>query len=90
MRVVSLPSEKVPAPPSPNWMLAFSSSSPVAEKCSTARTRSARAGPRSSTRGAKPCWASASAAKSPAGPSPQTTGRLCSRSVPGVRTNCAS
>ena len=51
MRVVSLPSEKVPAPPSPNWMLAFGSSAPAAKKRSTAATRFSRAGPRSSTSG---------------------------------------
>ena len=88
MRVVSLPSEKVPAPPSPNWMLAFSSSSPAASNRCTACTRRSRSGPRSSTRGRYPDRASSKAANSPAGPSPTTTGRWASGACPRGKRNC--
>ena len=52
MRVVSLPSEYAPAPPSPNWMLQSGSSAPPPQKASTAASRSSRLPPRSSTTGA--------------------------------------
>ena len=52
--VVSLPSEKVPAPPSPNCTLHSGSSSPEAQKRSTASARSSTGRPRSSTRGGTP------------------------------------
>lgn len=81
------PSEKVPAPPSPNWILALGSSWPVAEKCSTACTRCSSAGPRSSTMGRYPWRASSSAANSPAGPNPQTTGRQRRGLPPGCRVS---
>ncbi len=54
MRVVSLPSEKVPAPPSPNWALALGSSTASFHRPATARTRSAMGAPRSSTMGSMP------------------------------------
>ena len=52
MRVVSLPSEYAPAPPSPHWMLQSGSSAPPPQKASTAASRSSRLPPRSSTTGA--------------------------------------
>ena len=86
-RVVSLPSEKVPAPPSPNWRLADGSKRPVCSNRSTAATRCSSAGPRSSTMGRYPCRASSSAANSPAGPRPQTTGRSASGAAPTGKSN---
>ena len=49
-RVVSFPSEKVPAPPAPNWTLLTGSSCPVCQNVSTSFTRWARSRPRSTTR----------------------------------------
>ena len=73
--VVSFPSENVPAPPSPNWTLEFSSSRPVAKKRCTSAVRVSTSCPRSSTIGRSPARASVSAAKKPAGPNPAITGR---------------
>ena len=87
MRVVSLPSENVPAPPSPNWMFASGCKTPVCSKAFTAAARFSMAGPRSSTRGAKPACASTSAANSPAGPSPHTTGLAASGAAPRGMVN---
>ena len=72
--VVSLPSEKVPAPPSPNCTLEVVSSTPVAQKRSTSAVRSSTGRPRSSTMGMTPFRAKKRAANSPAGPMPTTTG----------------
>lgn len=72
--VVSFPSEKVPAPPSPNWTLEAGWSSPVCQNRSTRRVRSSTGAPRSSTMEGSPLRARYSAAKSPAGPMPTTTG----------------
>ena len=72
--VVSLPSEKVPAPPSPNCTLEEGSSTPVAQNCSTSTVRSSTGRPRSSTMGGRPFRARNRAANSPAGPMPATTG----------------
>ena len=47
--VVSLPSEKVPAPPSPNWTLEAGLSTPVDQNRSTSAVRSSTGRPRSST-----------------------------------------
>ena len=75
MPVVSLPSENAPAPPSPNCTLLSPSSAPPAQKVSTSRARSSTRLPRSNTTGRAPASARASAANSPAGPSPITAGR---------------
>ena len=73
--VVSLPSENVPAPPSPNCTLDVSSSSPVRQKCSTSRARSSTGFPRSSTTEGTPARARYRAQNNPAGPMPTMTGR---------------
>ena len=52
--VLSLPSEKVPAPPSPNWMLEFWFSLPVLKKLSTSNKRSSTFFPRSIIETSKP------------------------------------
>ena len=74
MPVVSFPSEKVPAPPSPNCTLEDWESAPVRQKCSTSAVRSSTSRPRSSTMGGRPARARVRAANSPAGPIPTTTG----------------
>ena len=82
--VVSLPSEKVPAPPSPNWTLDSGSSGPPAQKRSTAAARASTGSPRSSTTQGRPFRARNRAANSPAGPMPATTGgRAERRATPG-------
>lgn len=73
--VFSFPSEKVPAPPSPNCTLVSVSKRPVLQKRSTALARSSTQAPRSSTRGRWPARARIRAANRPAGPNPATTGR---------------
>lgn len=72
--VVSFPSEKVPAPPSPNWTLVAGSREPVCQNRSTSRVRSSTGAPRSNTTEGIPFRARYRAAKSPAGPVPTTTG----------------
>ena len=81
--VFSFPSEKVPAPPSPNWTLQSGSSAPPARKASTAALRLFASLPRSITRGLAPAFASSRAANMPAGPKPATTGRSC-RAARGI------
>ena len=76
MPVVSFPSLKVPAPPSPNWTLDSVSSSPVFQNLSTAAVRVSTSCPRSRTSGLYPALARISAANIPAGPNPTITG-LC-------------
>ncbi len=78
LRDVSLPSENVPAPPSPNCTFVRISSSPVCQKCSTAAWRASTSSPRSSTSGCQPALASCRAASMPAGPNPTTIGRRSS------------
>ena len=73
--VLSFPSEKVPAPPSPNWTLDSGFKSPPRRKASTAMLLCSTAWPRSRTMGFAPALASTSAANMPAGPKPATTGR---------------
>ena len=73
--VCSLPSENVPAPPTPYWMLLSTSSSPVALCASTTLLRRAASSPRSTSRGERPALARESAQKRPAQPAPTTTGR---------------
>ena len=79
MPVPSLPSEKVPAPPSPNWTLHSGSSSPPARKASTFFFRVSASAPRSRTMGRSPAMLSTSAANIPPGPKPATTGRSSER-----------
>ena len=82
--VVSFPSEKVPAPPSPNWTLDRISraSSPFFQKSSTLFVLSSTASPCSKRIGAQPFSESASAANIPAGPAPMITGRFFISAVP--------
>ena len=77
--VVSFPSEKVPAPPSPNCTLEEGERTPLCQKRSTSAVRSSTRLPRSSTMGARPALARVRAAKSPAGPMPTTTGGCLGR-----------
>ena len=49
--VLSLPSEKAPAPPSPNWTLVAGSRTPVRQNASTACTRRSIQAPRSKMTG---------------------------------------
>ena len=71
----SLPSEKVPAPPSPNCTFDSGSRTPRRHRPQVSRVRSRTARPRSRTSGRSPIWARTSAAKMPHGPKPTTTGR---------------
>ncbi len=80
--VFSFPSEKVPAPPSPNWILLRSSSCPVCQNVSTISCLRSTSMPLSKRIGAKPVLARESAQKSPAGPMPITTGRCLNGIVP--------
>ena len=75
MRVVSLPSENVPAPPSPNWGLLSASRTPVCQKCWTSARRLSSSRPRSINTTSAPDRANRRAAKSPAGPMPTTSTR---------------
>ena len=74
IRVVSFPSENVPAPPSPNWALLSGSRVPSRQNRATSSPRSSTGRPRSSTTGGAPNRASVRAANNPAGPAPTTTG----------------
>ena len=74
--VFNLPSEKVPAPPSPNCTLETVSNTPLSQKRSTSFVRSVTERPRSRTTGAQPLIVSAYAQKSPAGPAPTITGGM--------------
>lgn len=73
--VLSLPSEKVPAPPRPNWILLSGSRMRSFRKRSIACERRNAGSPRSMSKGLRPASASVSAAKRPAHPAPTTTGR---------------
>ena len=73
IRVVSLPSENVPAPPSPNCTLQLVSSSPVSQNFCTDAVRFSIELPRSKIIGLYPCSARASPANIPAGPKPAMT-----------------
>ena len=72
--VVSLPSEKAPAPPSPNCTLLVVSRIPFFQKLCTSSVRVSTSLPRSIKIGFAPLCASISAANNPAGPAPTTTG----------------
>ena len=74
MPVVSLPSEKVPAPPSPNCTFDSVSSLCCDQNVFTLLVLLSTSPPRSRTRGRRPAFASVNAANIPAGPKPATTG----------------
>ena len=74
MPVVSLPSEKVPAPPSPNWMLLSVLSFLLCQKEATCFALSSTSAPLSIIRGLRPALARVRPAKNPAGPNPTITG----------------
>jgi hypothetical protein len=78
----SLPSEKVPAPPSPNCTFDSGLSTFLRHRPQVSCVRSRTALPRSRTIGRKPLCASTSAAKMPAGPKPTMIGRVASAPVP--------
>ena len=75
MRLYSLPSEKVPAPPSPNWTFDSGSSTLRRHRPQVSRVRSRTCLPRSRMIGRYPICASTSPANNPHGPAPITTGR---------------
>ena len=74
--VLSLPSEKAPAPPSPNWTLESGSKTPLFQNASTSFCRFSTAFPRSSKIGRNPCAESRQPQNKPAGPVPMITGRF--------------
>ena len=76
--VFSLPSEKVPAPPSPNCTLLLGLSMPLSQNFCTSQVLFSTRLPRSITIGRKPASANIYAQNRPAGPAPAITGRLSS------------
>ena len=80
--VLSFPSEKVPAPPSPNWTFDSGLSSPPRQKASTFCVLESTSSPRSRIRGEKPALASIRPQNMPAGPNPTITGLWQSGSCP--------
>ena len=87
--VPSLPSEKAPAPPSPNWTLASGSSSPPERKASTAFCRSSMRGPTLETMGHSPARARTERRRRARGPKardewPRPRGREPRYLVPGL------
>ena len=78
LRLVSLPSENSPAPPSPYSTLLSPSSSPAFQNRPTCPARRSTGWPRSISNGRCPASANARAAISPAGPAPTTTTRPAS------------
>ena len=76
--VFNLPSENVPAPPSPNWTFDSVLSAPPCQNASTSFLRCSILSPRSNTIGRSPASASFNAANIPAGPKPIMTGRSSS------------
>ena len=68
--VVNLASENVPAPPSPNWTLLFSSNIPSLKNLSTSICLSFILLPFSNTLTLKPAWDNLKAEKIPLGPYP--------------------
>ncbi len=71
----SLPSLKVPAPPSPNCTFDSGFRIPLRQRPQVSCVRSRTCRPRSSTMGRSPICARTSAAKMPHGPNPMTSGR---------------
>lgn len=94
MPVINLPSEKVPAPPSPNCTFESGLSFPVFQNKFTSFCRSGTGFPLSSIIGLKPASARIKAANIPAGPLPTTTGRSLTASslgtVSGASIFCSS
>ena len=82
-RVLSFPSENVPAPPSPNCTLEDGSSCPVSQNRATRSVLASTSSPRSRSMGMYPFLASIRPQNSPAGPVPIMTGRPAIHSVPG-------
>ncbi|MPN18564.1 hypothetical protein SDC9_165924 [bioreactor metagenome] len=82
MRVVNFPSEKVPAPPSPNCTLFSELSFPSSQKREMAFLRLSTSPPRSKIIGFKPISAKSKAANIPPGPKPTTTGRFMHSAFP--------
>ena len=76
--VLSLPSENVPAPPSPNCTLDSVSSSPLSQNVLTFFCLTSTLSPRSYITGFMPASESFKAANMPAGPNPIITGRSSS------------
>ena len=72
-KVLSFPSEKVPAPPSPNCTLHSGSRPFPFQNASTLSCRFSTSKPRSKTTGCFPALASSNAANIPAGPKPAIT-----------------
>lgn len=75
MPVLSLPSEKAPAPPSPNCTLLSVSRVPVVKNLFTFAFLFSIQSPLSSITGLRPASARHSPAVKPPGPKPTTTGR---------------
>ena len=71
---VSFPSEKVPAPPSPNWTLELVFKIPLFIKLSTVFLRFSTCSPCSITIGLYPYLTKVKAANKPLGPAPTITG----------------
>lgn len=98
MPVLSLPSENVPAPPSPNCTLERAFSAPPFQNASTSARRDSASRPRSSNSGKTPARASVSAANRPRRPAADHDGRKgrCARrgagrgTASGTRDACRS
>ena len=101
IEVLSLPSENVPAPPSPNCTFDRGLSFPPCQKEFTAFMRSSTFCPLSSIRGLRPACDSIRAQKRPAGPLPTIRGRRppcifsfwqepCNFFIPGNSNSCSS
>jgi len=73
MRVYSFPSEKVPAPPSPNCMFDFGLKSLCWKKLFTSLILASTSRPLSISSGLRPAFASNSVVNRPHGPLPTTT-----------------
>ena len=80
--VVNLPSEKVPAPPSPNCIFELFLNILLFQKLLISFVLSSTSNPLSSKSGLYPLCAKSNAANKPAGPLPTTTGRCCNFSLP--------
>ena len=80
--VVSFPSEKVPAPPSPNCTFELFLNFLLFQKSFISFVLLSTSSPLSSIIGLNPLWASTKAANKPAGPLPTITGLCFSFSLP--------
>mgnify|MGYP000665309888 CR=1 FL=1 len=79
---IQLPSEKVPAPPSPNCTLDAGFNTPFFQKASTRLVLASTSSPRSKRMGQYPFLASIRPQNSPAGPVPIITGGYARGEVP--------